>query len=429
MKFDDISTSLFTKSINLINAVPQSWISAKGVLENILLKWSSLEHHFSENKTPMDFPLAAYKTPIEELYSLIKPVADLIQKYQKERVLSGVWSYLDLVALRTRVLSNFQPLQIHSPKPAHASGTGSSTDMIRTGIMREHKDLAEVTKKTRQLIARAIDSRFFARRYARVDGKVTDFLFEMAASMNPVLAQLSFLGAVCTTANLVVLKETVREKIVDMMVSMADVTNTATPGGRKGNGITGGMAQAAAKKRRVGSYPEESSMSPREGIEEAQNWLESGMFTTEPKSTRQVCEYEFDAFLAMGANETIATSPLSLTVAYWGGKGSRQYPNISRAARVLLSVPASSTVLERDFSGAERLGTGSRSSLDVAYSEMVLFLHGSKEFIPEDVAVLSAVQEEKAVPSRLLNPCDKVAKISGGIEGPFSGVTDKFSNQ
>lgn len=427
MKIDDISTSLFTKSTKLINTVPQSWISARGMLEEILLNWPSLEQHFSKNE-PMDYPFATYKTLIEELYSLIKPMADLIQNCQKARVLSGVWSYLDLVALRTRVLSNFQPLLIQSPKPAHASDMNSNTDMLRTGVMREHKALADVTKETRQMIARAIDNRFFARRYARVDGKVTDFLFEMAASMNPVLAQLSFLGAVCTSANLVILKETVRENIVGMMMTMADATNKPTAGGRNGNGITVGVTQAA-KKRRVGSYAEESSILQREGLEEAQNWLESGMFTTEPKSIRQVCEDEFDAFLAMGANETIATSPLSLTVAYWEGQGSRQYPNMSRAARVLLSVPASSAVLEKDFSSTGRLGTGSRSRLDVAYSEMVLFLHGSKEFIPEDVPVLSAVQAEKAVPSRLLDPCDEVAKISGGIEGPISEVTDEFSNQ
>lgn len=427
MKFDDLSTSLFAKSTKLINSVPQSWISARGVLEEILLKWPSLEQHYSENE-PMDFPLAAYKTPIEELCSLIKPVVDLIQKCQKTGVLSGVWSYLDLVALRTRVLSDFQPLRMQSPKPAHAADMGSSTDTLRAGIMREHKALADVTKETRQMIARAIDNRFFARRYARVDGKVTDFLFEMAASMNPVLAQLSFLGAVCSSANLVVLKETVREKIVDMMVSMADATNKATAGGGNGNGIGVEMAKAV-KKRRVGSFTDESSMTQHKGLEEAQNWLESGMFTTEPKSTRQVCEDEFDAFLAMGANETIATIPLSLTVAYWGGQGSRQYPNMSRAARVLLSVPASSAVLERDFSSTGRLGTAFRSSLEAAYSEMVLFLHGSKELIPEDVPVLSAVQAEKAVPSRLLDTCDEFAKLSGGMEGPDDEVTDEVSNQ
>ena len=50
---------------------------------------------------------------------------------------------------------------------------------------------------------------------------------------------------------------------------------------------------------------------------------------------------------------------------------------MARGARVLLSVPASSAVLERDFSTAGRLLTGACSRLDGAYTEMVLFLNGN----------------------------------------------------
>ncbi|CAM9430867.1 unnamed protein product, partial [Ectocarpus sp. 8 AP-2014] len=50
-------------------------------------------------------------------------------------------------------------------------------------------------------------------------------------------------------------------------------------------------------------------------------------------------------------------------------------------ARVLLSVPASSAVLERDFSTAGRLITGARSCLSAAYVEMVLVLNGNQEYI------------------------------------------------
>ncbi|CAN0388451.1 unnamed protein product, partial [Hapterophycus canaliculatus] len=47
-----------------------------------------------------------------------------------------------------------------------------------------------------------------------------------------------------------------------------------------------------------------------------------------------------------------------------------------------LSVPASSTVLERDFSTTGRLITGPRSRLGGAYTEMVLCLNGNQEYIP-----------------------------------------------
>ena len=45
--------------------------------------------------------------------------------------------------------------------------------------------------------------------------------------------------------------------------------------------------------------------------------------------------------------------------------------NMARVARVVLSVPASSAVLERDVSTAGRLIMGSRSSPTAAYAEML----------------------------------------------------------
>ena len=82
---------------------------------------------------------------------------------------------------------------------------------------------------------------------------------------------------------------------------------------------------------------------------------------------------------------------------------------MARTARVLLSVPTSSAAHERFFSSAGRLITGSRSSMYAVYAEMVLFLHGSIELIPKNVAVLSDPQAEKAVRSHLSKPRDEVA--------------------
>ncbi|CAN0477413.1 unnamed protein product, partial [Ascophyllum nodosum] len=71
---------------------------------------------------------------------------------------------------------------------------------------------------------------------------------------------------------------------------------------------------------------------------------------------------------------------------------------MARVARVLLSVPASAAVLERDFSTTGRLITGSRSRLAGEYVEMTLFLNGNKEYIPVEVPSLSESQIKEAVP-------------------------------
>ena len=73
---------------------------------------------------------------------------------------------------------------------------------------------------------------------------------------------------------------------------------------------------------------------------------------------------------------------------------------MARVARVLLSVLASSAVLERDFCTAGRLIMGSRSSLSAAYAEMVMFLNKNIEHIPMEVLALSAMQALKAVARR-----------------------------
>ena len=84
---------------------------------------------------------------------------------------------------------------------------------------------------------------------------------------------------------------------------------------------------------------------------------------------------------------------------------------------VLLSVPASSAVLERDFSTAGRLITGSRGSLSAAYAEMVMFLDGNIKHIPSEVPALSTEQALQAVPRRLSNPKAEVAALSAGGAG------------
>ena len=116
--------------------------------------------------------------------------------------------------------------------------------------------------------------------------------------------------------------------------------------------------------------------------------------------------------------------PTEDLLAFWANEGRALYANMARAARVLLALPASSAVLERDFSTAGRLITGNRSKLGAAFVEMVLFLNGNQEYIPMEVPVLSKDQESKAVPERLSNPT-KTEQLSAGEVAVDSSV-DEF---
>ena len=131
---------------------------------------------------------------------------------------------------------------------------------------------------------------------------------------------------------------------------------------------------------------------------------------------REVCQQEFDRFQERFKSTKAKDYPLSVLLSFWAGEGRALYLNMARVARVLLSVPASAAVLERDFSTAGRLITGSRSRLAGEYVEMTLFLNGNKEYIPVEVPSLSESQMKEAVPRRLTNPRAEVAALSTGVE-------------
>lgn len=75
-------------------------------------------------------------------------------------------------------------------------------------------------------------------------------------------------------------------------------------------------------------------------------------------------------------------------------------------------------MLERDFGEeAGNLGNYQRGSLDTTFAEMVLFLRGVYDLIPEYVPVLSAPERAEAIPARLRDPCKR-----GEVEDLTSGL-------
>ncbi|CAM9868765.1 unnamed protein product, partial [Laminaria digitata] len=72
---------LFGNETKLVDAAPHRWISICAVLEEVLRNWAALEQHY-ELAEQSAFPLAPHQTAIEELFSLMKPVADLMKESQ-----------------------------------------------------------------------------------------------------------------------------------------------------------------------------------------------------------------------------------------------------------------------------------------------------------------------------------------------------------
>ena len=445
VKFEDIACLVYGNPSKLVNAMPHRWISTCNVLEAVLSNWFSLEKHYIDNET-VSFPLTQIKTEIEELYSLMKPVAVLIQNCQRTNVPRGLSSFLDLIALRTCTLNVVKPLRVQCPrKPLQGSFDQLPAPQATS---REAAALQDVTKTTRSMLAIAIDKRFIDARYNEKNKNPgPDYLFEMAATMHPFLTKLPFLEAVCSsTKHAEHVRKVVKGKVLSLMTSMAEEAAKDGDVRQVGRGKRkAGARKGGASQKKLKMAPVVLEKSKRAADEETQHLLDSGMFgdmtdvveqPVGPKTVEGQCKEELEVFQARGKDQTLRTMPLSTMLEYWGGEGGRLYPNLARAARVLLSVPASSAVLERDLSTAGRLITETRSRLDAAYAEMVLFLNGSKEVIPHEVPRLTTEQATEAMPRRLTCPCSEVDTLSAGVGGEIgipglddSGVKpqDEFS--
>ena len=423
VKYEDMQHLMFGNATKLVNAAPHRWISTCKVLEEVLRSWEALEKHYLDNEAGGNFPLAVHKTAIEELYSLMKPVALLIKNSQPSGGPTGLSTFIDLCTLQATTLDMEKPLLITVPRKVRLGEAGSATAVTKCAA----SSLQAVTTSTRKMLRAAILKRFFNKRYDEAVFAVPEpsYVFEMAACMSPFLHDLKCLPKFCSSpeeADRV--DKHIRTKVVDLMVSMAEGAGMQAEEQPDSDETT-----SSNKRKRPAGLFATPSLSKEQDDEQAQRMADSGLFGDDSEgdgdsdntgpcklTLREVCQQEFDRFQERFKSTKAKDYPLSVLLSFWAGEGRALYPNMARVARVLLSVPASAAVLERDFSTAGRLITGSRSRLAGKYVEMTLFLNGNKEYIPVEVPSLSESQMKEAVPRRLTNPRAEVAALSTGVE-------------
>lgn len=442
---------MFDKAMKLVDAAPHRWISICNVLEEASRNWGTLaaNHERCEETT---FPLAFHLTAIEELYGLMKPVADLMKETQQTGVPTGLNTFLALVVLRCTVLDVTKPLTITLPPPKTRAGDAGNT-ASETSVDRPAANLTVAATNTRHLLAAAVDKRFFDGRYhedVQYDADEPsstpppDYLFEMSACMSPFFVKLQWLTVLCSSvAEAQRVGEVIRGKVVDLMVRMAE----GADGGQQpreepqeeplgGKQDDKGKATVPQKRKLSGSFVG-SGISSKKSKEQTQRLLASGIFgesSAAPKfsapvmmTVREICEQEFERFQVRFGKSTLGEYPVAYLLSFWANERVH-FPNMARVAQVLLSLPASSAVVERDFSATGRLVTGSGSDGGSIgpYPEMVLFLNGNLNSIPAEVPALSIDQGKEAIPARLTNPTKRVADLSAGKGGQDDATVDEY---
>lgn len=435
---DDVQHLLYVKATKLVTAVPQRWISTCNVLEEVLRSWVALEEHYEKNEPGGIFPLAAHETQIEELYSLLKPIAAVMKESQEQGVSTGLSAFVAVVMLRCTTLDVSKPLDVTVPrKVVAATGDTGTTNTTTPSVQRPAASLQAGTTSTRRKLADALDKRFFGWRYNRFNSVVASqpppaYVFEMAACMSPSFQKLPWLLAMCRSEAIAAkIDIIIKGKVVDLMVRMAEgacagpaVEKEKAPkvGGEDASSV---MSAVPPLKRKAVELFSGGTHSKGKDTERTKKLLASGVFGSGSTAgsdsggpivltMKEVCQDEFQRFLSRFKDTSVADYPTEDLLQFWANEGQALYPNMARVARVLLSVPASSAVLERDFSTAGRLATGAGSRLSGGHAEMVLFLNGNKEYIPAEVPALSFEKGLQAVPTRLSNPSRATETLSVG---------------
>ncbi|CAN0171774.1 unnamed protein product [Ectocarpus sp. 13 AM-2016] len=107
----------------LVNVAPQRWSGVSGVLEATIVNRVDIDGVYAREGSVN--PLAPHENEIDELYSLIKPVAELIVTCQQTQVPTGQAAVLGLAALKLSTFNVDAQLDVLSPARAQGRPEGA----------------------------------------------------------------------------------------------------------------------------------------------------------------------------------------------------------------------------------------------------------------------------------------------------------------
>ena len=406
----------------LVNAAPQRWSGVATVLAVIVNRGAIDGMYTAENK---DSPLTSISQEIDELYSIIKPAAEAIVMCQQTHVPTGTTAVLRMAALKLHTLKLHVPLDILSPARKLAQGGAAGVgggERPASSTPREPSSLTAVARNTRELMLHAVNWRGFDKRYKDADSEKTDFLFDMQMKLHPSTANMEYVDTLANTPQrATAVKLAVKEKVIALAVKLAEAAAAAK---EEAANTTPEPAAKRARQAAAPIFPVTPSAANKSAEATARLYASLGLFSMggagaddEPPSFEETARQELTKLEAVKAGLS-CDNPL-----VWWKTWGDSYPLLGRAARVVFGAPASSAVLERDFSDAGRMMTSSRSTMDSKYVEIILFLHGNLDFIPQDIPKVSAEAAQEKIPGRLVNPVDGLEQLDGAFVAPVD-VTD-----
>ncbi|CAN0026993.1 unnamed protein product, partial [Ectocarpus fasciculatus] len=360
---------------------------------------------------------------IEELYSLIKPVAELIVLCQQTRVPAGQAALIALATLKLTTLNVNKPLNIITPARKLAQGGTAGVgggERKTTSAPRGPEELTSVASQARVQLEQAVHSRWFRKRYHSPETQATDYVFDMQMALHPTTAALEYVDSLASTPEYAA---TVKTAITDKIVALAVELKQRDEEREGGEGAADSQGAPAAKRARPTPPGTVHPVFARSGNKQEEATTAAcvslGLFTkgggaVQGPTLEERVRAELKTLQSVQAGSLAGEMAPKLVLQWWK-RWESSYPLLARVARVVFGAPASAAVLERDFSDAGRMMTSSRSSTDTKYVEMVLFLHGNLDLIPEDIPELPAEgpnSVQTKIPGRLADPNPELEELS-----------------
>lgn len=417
MVFEAAQLADLGRTPKLRSVVKQRWASLAKLMKRIWQSLKPIEAAVREQKVDASqflFLAKEGKALLLELYSIIKPVADYIERSQASMartrrpvIVAAQW---DLVGLRTGVLNVDEPLVIIDPDTDQPLKKKEKKDgqVVEVVDEREQWRLSDVAQRVRRLLADGFDKRGLKAQYTTVEYYHRSA--DMAMFLYPAMADLSYIddmvelyGVSSLTAISIKLDV---ERRVERMVELAIKRE------RKAKAAAASTTPAPATRI---VNPFKRVPTPKAS---AAHFLKLGLLRKKGGAGARaaggnqerdaavvareiVAQYKKDAAEAAAVPEAfVAECPPDHVNDWW--KTQPEGP-LKAVARAVLGQAASSAPLENSFSTGSDICTRRRAGLAPERVEMLLVNGLMRRIItltPDDVEQIPEDEIDKHLPAR-----------------------------
>jgi hypothetical protein len=357
--------------------VENRWLSLCKTLESVIINYWIIDKAYRDLNSETS-PISGKEEALVQIYSLVKPIAVLIEKAQRTTSFSPLINLIRNISklMQGPIYDTSKDLKIIDAK------THEELSPIR------QCNLQPVTKEMLTRMREAIDSKFFRSFYRHDFARVVDIVMFLHPNLR--LSHLSFFCEEEESRKLI--STFVENKIKDMtaVVWRRDEKNTSNLGNRMK--VTG--------RKRHSYYSLIDSDVEEEIIDESDH---SEDFLQDQMTHDIVLELTAYQRLSLISKEKSVDENL-LT---WWKDRKDIFPLLHEVSKSYLGTPASSGVLEKDFCMGSILGNRSRTKLNSALFGILMVLNINSDTLPRYNQIFNTVTQlnyGQSLPSCFVDP-------------------------